>query len=353
MKLLKSDLLPALNALMPIAGKRTTIPILNCVKMEAGGGRLSLRGSNIDCDLTVFVDCRATFPATCVPARSLHSVIESAEESVTIESEDKNRVRVDSGGTARIACLDAAEFIAAPDKSGTAIGVNPQDLSRAIKTVTWAACTGVASSNGRLVNDLDFVWVSISEKEIITVGTDRRTFAFCQIPAIGAPCEFRVPSTHATIFANALMIPDAQLFVGEKNAAVKHGGGELYVTLPSTTVPDPRVGLAVPRNPIGKAQTAQMVAVFSTCCALCADEYAPTFLRFSKAGVEVDFNGGANGYKTTIAGAFRPFNAKVDALRVIKALKAFDADELTVSEWDQGLSIEAGEMIVGIGLLRQ
>lgn len=352
MKLLKEHLLPAVNALMPIAGKRTTLPILNCIRLEGDNGHLSLRASNLDCDATFRVECKGKLPPVCVPARALHTLVSGGAETISLEPEEKNRLVVESGGTARLACLEAKDFVANPDQTGKAIGANPTDLARAIKSVVWGATRYVVHDD-KIANDLDFVFVFVSAKSILCVGTDRRSFAFCHIPAIGADCEFQLPTSQASAFVTALLADDdAQLHLGEKHASVRHKGGEVYVRLSDAAAPPVKKAFELPREPIGEIELEPFRSEISKCCALSANQFAPVTLSFSKSGLKLAFNGGAHGYDTTLAGDFKDLEIKLDAFRLDKALREMATEKVKISRPDTALSFESGELLATISILK-
>lgn len=348
MKLKRDDLLPALDALMPIAGRRTTLPALNCIRLEGNNGHLSLRASNLDCDSTINIPCTGKIAPVCVPARVLHAATDGDADTITFEPEEKLRLRVIGNGEARLACLDPEEFVAEPDKSGKAIGVNPLDLARAIKSVAWAASLPDALR-------LPQVYVYLSAKEIHCIGTDKKTFASIRLLSIAADCKFMVPEAQAGMFSEALTLPGAQLFVGEKNCSVEHDSGRVFVRLAEGGGPDPRRVMESPKEPIGEVAVVPWITALSTCCELSSDKDNYTVVRteFEPNGIDVLFNGGANGYETKVPGSFEKWTCTLDARRAVKALKQFDAEKVKLFRWgDMGLLAEAGEMSIGLALMR-
>lgn len=341
MKLKRDDLLPALDALMPIAGRRTTLPALNCIRLEGNNGHLSLRASNLDCDSTINIPCTGKIAPVCVPARVLHAATDGDADTITFEPEEKLRLRVIGNGEARLACLDPEEFVAEPDKSGKAIGVNTSDLAKAIGSVAWAAALPDA-------NGLPWVYVYLSPKEILCAGSDRKTFAYYSVPAIAVECKFCIPVAQAALLVDALKADGAVLRVGDKNAHVKHAAGELSVKLMENPGPDVRKAFqSSPSVLLGNFSRRTLLAEISKCCSLSLDSFAPVLIVFGPGGLSINFNGGANGYSSTIPGKFKPFEVKLDAFRLCKALKEFNTDEVAVSQWDVGIRIDGG-LIVGV-----
>lgn len=67
--------LDALNHLLNVVERRTTMPIVSHVLLSAGGGRLTLRGTDLDIEIETSLDCEGELEPICAPADRLQSTV--------------------------------------------------------------------------------------------------------------------------------------------------------------------------------------------------------------------------------------------------------------------------------------
>ncbi len=127
-----------------IAGSSSAMPILGCVLLEAADGKIGISGTSLDISIRGLFDAAVEETgAVAVSAKKLYEIVrELPEDSVRVESNGENRVKI-AGGKAvfRLSGLDKAEFPAFPEidpaKAGM-VSVEVPALVDMIKKVVFA-----------------------------------------------------------------------------------------------------------------------------------------------------------------------------------------------------------------------
>lgn len=347
MKANREQFFQAIRSASRLAGKRMTLPVLSCVRLEATGGKLSIRASDLECDLTSVIDCDGDLAPMCVPVRPLAELSGSGGESVELAATDNRRVSFKCSGEASIGTILPEEFPALPSEKIKAIGVNNEDLARAIKSVAWATST----DPGRYA--LNFVVVQTNEKEIFTCATDGKSLSSCKVPSICGKSEMLLPPKYAGIFCDALAVKDCQFGLMDSHAHAKHEHGEVLIRLADCA--PPAVGRIVEgeRNSIGSFSTAEILSEVRNCiaCSSNIEKYYSVTLDFGKKGLTISIESPENKYAAEIAGKFSPVEFRLDANRLLASLRSFSCDDLKVSWADNALFLENGELLSAISSL--
>jgi DNA polymerase-3 subunit beta len=91
----RAALAGALASLSRVVERRSTIPILSNVKLEAKGGRLTLTATDLDIEAVAAIEASGDL-ATSVPAHLLHDILrklpEGGEVNLAMDAEDKKLV---------------------------------------------------------------------------------------------------------------------------------------------------------------------------------------------------------------------------------------------------------------------
>lgn len=173
-KITKSELLKGLSLVQGVVEKKTTMPILSNVLMEAKGKTLTI----IATDLEVGVNCKLTADVlgegkVAVHARGLYDIVrELPEEAVNIKSDDNCKVDVSCGRAQfKIVGLSPNDFPSLPNKGeGNAMKIEAGLLGQMIEKTAFAMSTDETRYN---LNGVYLEQAKDKEKDILRmVATD-------------------------------------------------------------------------------------------------------------------------------------------------------------------------------------
>lgn len=308
MKIESAKFRAALSPLYRLAGKRMTLPILNCVWMEGRDGNLSIRATDIDQDQTERIPCEGDLLPVCVPVALLRGLSEIARDQITLEL-NKDRLTFDSGGKAIIGTIPVAEFPAEPTEKAETIGVGVADLIECICAVEWAQS---ADSMGRPA--LCCVHVTTEAKRIFAEATTGKNYAKIEKPAIAAPSEFTIERPFVSAFCEALKRPEATLALSEKHLFVNHAEGRYICKRSELTYPSTKNFCTWKEPKIGSLPVGEILEVASISKQMATDEMARIQVKFSKMGAECLFvSKTGNSYNRFVSGEYADLQACFDA----------------------------------------
>jgi DNA polymerase-3 subunit beta len=116
----RAALLKSLGHVQSVVERRTTIPILSNVKLEAGDGTLGLSATDLDLSVVEETEAEVSQPgATTAPAHTLYDVVRKLPEGarVAIERSAGGELTLRSGrATFDLPCLPADEFPSMSDE---------------------------------------------------------------------------------------------------------------------------------------------------------------------------------------------------------------------------------------------
>lgn len=232
MKINTKLLRESLTACAPVARLRTTLPILQCVRLEAVNNVLNIQATNCDVYVERVVECDGELPALAVNLRLLQSALEfdGAEE---IELTAKGaKLSLSGSSRGNLATLEAATFPTWPDDETFALGVNCADLAEGLESVSWAVMEG--DTRPTLANAL----VTLSPKLIECVGYDGHCMAHFARPCFAVEGEMNVPRDFTEPLIDALREEEAVLSMCERAALVKHKHGRTRIKLSDQLFPN-------------------------------------------------------------------------------------------------------------------
>ena len=143
----RAALLRSLAHVQSVVERRTTIPILSNVKLEAEGGGLALTATDMDLSVVERAEAEVGQPgATSAPAHTLYDVVRKLPEGCRINlerSESGAEITLRAGrSTFDLPCLPAADFPAMTDEGlDHSFGVPAGDLKRLIDRTRFAIST--------------------------------------------------------------------------------------------------------------------------------------------------------------------------------------------------------------------
>lgn len=321
MKILKDHLWPAVQFLSQIASKRATLPILNCFRLEAKNGTLSIRATDLDQDAVCLVECKDDLATCCVNAHHFSGLVASASDSISISSE--KGMRMESGWVAKLPLTPEVEFPAPLFKSGKAHGVSTVDLADAMDSAVWAKSVDPS----RYV--LHGVHVTCSASKIECEATDSKVMARYDKAAIAAKCEFILHADFVRLFAPSLRKTGAALVIGENSVKVTHGEGEYSAKLLEGTFPSTNRLIGGDRASVGDMPLEEAREHVRQCIALAGEDWPKVSLEFSSKGCLVSLAHAtrSTSYSGTVVGKYAPLKFETDATRLLKGLRSFNGSE--------------------------
>lgn len=348
MKASKTNLLSALELPCSIAGRRQSLPILNCVHLEAKDGILTIKGSDLDQTAVIVCVCEGELAPLCVRAKTIVDIISMGSDSVELSLPSK-RLLVKNGATTEIAISDPREFPADSEEKPTGKGVNCTDLSKAIRAVKWAA----AKEDYRYV--LQSVHVLASPKMLIAESSSGRELAYYSIPSITSSFEFVLPVAVAGHLADALEKDGAILRLSDKLVRCDYSSGNSYsCKLVEGAFPDTTFMRSFKRLHIGDIARDEWVSVFRKITFTGVTDAAKTIridskLGFTKKRCAISVNEADFAFDDTIAGKFIEKEMAINVIPVRQCLEAFPAESTIKLDWsDDGraLVLESDNLLV-------
>ncbi|HSA80100.1 MAG TPA: DNA polymerase III subunit beta, partial [Geminicoccaceae bacterium] len=143
----RAALLKSLAHVQSVVERRTTIPILSNVKLEAEGGGLALTATDMDLSVVERAAAEVSQPgATTAPAHTLYDVVRKLPEGcrVTLERAESGAEMTLRAGrsTFDLPCLPAADFPAMSDEGlDHSFAISAADLRRLIDRTRFAIST--------------------------------------------------------------------------------------------------------------------------------------------------------------------------------------------------------------------
>lgn len=348
MLLAKSDLLPALEICAAIASRRTTLPVLNCVRLEAVNNTLTIRASDLDSEQIQEVECHGELSATCVNAKVLLGLVHVSGADITLSKVIETLV-ITGQGEARLSCVPADEFPPTMEDKFTAIGLNCADLADGIEAVEFAQYSG---------DDPDrYHWQSVhvvtSPTQIMCETCAGPFAAQFKRASIAATSNFCVLTPFIHAFCEALRQDSAVLSVGENKLRVSHKTGSYTCKKSEGTFPPVKTILDAKRSALGKVIPEHLITPLAICAQLVQVDAKGTFASirtdFSQDGCKVALNGkNPHQYTRLVQGKFESCDMVLGLNTALKCLKAFKDDEVTLMTSECGskpaLLIEGKEL---------
>ncbi len=220
--------------------KHVTLPVLQCVLLDAADGNLTLKATNLE------IGIEATVPVTlheagmiAVPAATLTQTVHyMAQKEITLRAEDGVLVVEGAGSETTIKSIPAEEFPGIPKIAGTGQVLNRAHFALGIKTVSFAA------SQSSIKPELGSVYVYQKKEHSLTfVATDSFRLMEKTVPQKGIIMDtsILIPQKNALEIARVCEVCDAdpEFRVNDNQCSLTFPNG-VYVTsrLISGSFPD-------------------------------------------------------------------------------------------------------------------
>lgn len=333
-----------------VIGRKQSLPILGCVKIEAKNNRFKISSTDLDAWSVAETDCDGDLEAVCVSADKFRQQAGYANSSITMSLEKNNRLNFNSGFKVQIAGLAGDEYPPLPDGKAKVVGVNCGDLADCIESVYWAA----HPDNNDTLHIVD---IKLTGKAILATGTDRKMLAFNLHPAVTPETAFAFPPENAKALAVALRCDKATLSLTDKHIIAKHDSGCFMVRLCDHKYADFSKYIQAEKwTRLGEIESVQELAdVTGQCFQLntTKDNFVPVSLTFSADGLEVESSELVNHLKRKIKGKFKPWTCRTNS-QLLNTILTNAKCEKMVASYSQGQGIlifESGDLMVGVQTL--
>lgn len=270
----RADLVSALSAVARIIESCNTIPVLANVHLSVAEGRLTVRGTDLDIQVTTSVTAAGDLKTTTAPARTLLEVAKKfpAGAEVTVDLEDDALIVKSGRSRFKLATLDAKLF---PDiKAETYDADFEVDLDSLFAPVRFAISTDSARYH------LNGVYLNGEPGLLTAVATDGHRLAKHVLPgewpdftAVIVPTKFAgtVPQGPVTVSVNATKI------------RVKHGDTTIVSKLIEGTFPDYERVIPVNNDRVVTANRTDLIAAVDRVATVASDRGGKT-VKFEADG---------------------------------------------------------------------
>jgi DNA polymerase-3 subunit beta len=234
------ELLKCLELVSRISTKHITLPILQCVLLEAKGNKCTLRATNLELGVEATVAGKVEEEGiVAVPASTLTQTITYMQvKEVTLRSEDGSLVIDSSGSETHIKTVPYEEFPHIPKIEAKGQIINREMFALGIKTASFAA------SVSSIKPELGSVYVLQKKEHSLTfVATDSFRLMEKTVPQKGVVLDegILIPQKNAIELARVCDAEqtDPELKINENQCALQFSDG-IYITsrLTSGSFPD-------------------------------------------------------------------------------------------------------------------
>ncbi|MBX4210609.1 DNA polymerase III subunit beta, partial [Candidatus Parcubacteria bacterium] len=167
---IKDKLKEAVGKVEKITGKNLTLPILSCILLEAKGGELTIRATNLDLGIEITIPVKVEKEGrVAVPGNVLHGFVASLydEKNIKLETDGGNLIVSTPNTSTVIKSFAHEEFPTLPKVEGDkSFKVPAVDFVAGLESV-WYSC-----ATGSLKPELSSVYIYGEDDQIIFVATD-------------------------------------------------------------------------------------------------------------------------------------------------------------------------------------
>jgi DNA polymerase III subunit beta len=227
----RPQLTEALELLTRISTKHVTLPVLQCVLLEAKDTTVTLKATNLELSIEVVLSCNtAEQGVVAVPATTLlQSIQYDTESEISLRVEEGVLLLESKKTNTSIKSIPADEFPVIHRLEGGVVSINRSLFSLGIKTAAFAA------SVSSIKPELGSVYIQQKREHSLTfVATDSFRLMEKTVPQKGVVLEHNllIPQKNAIEISRLcdLLSEDPELIVGENQCAflfVKEG---VYIT---------------------------------------------------------------------------------------------------------------------------
>jgi DNA polymerase-3 subunit beta len=167
---IKEKFCGAVSKVEKITGKNMTLPILSCILIEAKGGFLILKATNLDLGIEIKIPAKISKEGVvAVPGNILNSFLSNLanDKNINIEEMEGNLHISTSNSQTTIKCLPTDDFPTIPKVvDGKIYEVETQNLVKGLKSVWYSA------SLSSIKPELSSVYIHAKDDSLVFVATD-------------------------------------------------------------------------------------------------------------------------------------------------------------------------------------
>lgn len=332
MKIETKSLISATRQALPLATKRTTMPVLNHMLVSAQAGKLTLTTSDLEARQTVLADCDGDLDPCCVPAKMFTALIQNGNGSVELGLV-KDSLSVKSGWTSKLPTVQACEFPAAPTDKLVGVGVNCADLAEGIEGVSWAAMDAKDCQLTGLWKSA--VMIDLEPKRMRVSAYDGPCACLFERGVIASQFQALMPAKQASDIAAALKSSGSVLSANESWLVVTHDRGSFACKLVDEAIKDLFGKAPKDSDVLAEFDRDSLIASLESCQALDPDDKFGQKATITFAGQKVTVScetrhGGE--YSAEMDGITGDFKSCFSTKRLSLALKSCTADKI---KWRQ------------------
>lgn len=220
----RSAFATALSAAARVAGIRSSIPVAQCVRMEAKDGLLELSATDFDHWLDLSIPCDGELEPVCVHAGRLSEVMAAALSEGVDMKMDSNRLEVRVGrGRRNFATVPAQDFPRPELETEIHFELNAETFKEAIQfTLPAAAPTDDVTKRG-----LAGIHLVTRDGQLKAVATDRFNLNVIDLAKVDAEIEATIGLKAAEIAASLLPAGDITVDMSSRAILIAWPGGRL------------------------------------------------------------------------------------------------------------------------------
>lgn len=220
----KSDLLAGILRVSSIASRRTTLPILNCLKLEVIGDKLVIHATDLDSYARISVPVEVERAGSCVlNATTLVNLLQNSPSDTIVIDSDGDKATIERGDSeGEYPCYKVEDWTEVPAKEVLhSLLFSGPELREALATTAQFTHQDSTAEVG-----LSCVQVTADSNEITFIATNRKHLAQIKMAVrVEKPFEFLLPSTMASHLADFCGEGDVTLRVMPTRVEVQAADG--------------------------------------------------------------------------------------------------------------------------------
>lgn len=344
MKIKTAPFRQAFDRVAPYAHGRTTLPIINCVRLESTNGLLKIEATDVDAFALTSCECDGDLEPICIPAHLLAIFLKSKREEITLTVQDNRRLKIEADGIGIIAGQDPIEFPKFPAEGFKAIGVNCQDVADCLRGVYWAA-------DVKAMDVISQVWCKGEAKAITAAATNRNRLGWMHRLVISGDFEIVFDAKFASAVCDVLSSEGAELSVSPKHVMVKSANLTLAVRQWDGKYINCEVILKQERKTVGKMTAAQFLPALTDIVALSSvNQFSRVNLEFGENGTKISCDGD-HSYSAVVGDEMEGDSMQFNANYLVLALKSAPEGTLKLSQGKHIVAFESGDFFGAIAKL--
>jgi DNA polymerase-3 subunit beta len=212
-----------LSLLQGVVEKKTTIPILSSVRLDAAAG-LTIAGTNLEQAVTSRVECSVQEPgAICLPAVRLLNLARALTGDITIKTDDKHYATITAGRSrSRIAGQSTESWPELPTPPEPVAELDARVFSRHMESVAFA----ISAEESRFT--LNGALLEFDGSILRAVATDGHRMAHAEVDAATCPTPLKLLYPRQAITAYAKLADAAE---GGARVALATDDNHIFLTV--------------------------------------------------------------------------------------------------------------------------